>query len=101
MEYLRIWTEKDITEIQEHIIIVDDMLGFCPNCKKIGIELKELKTCPSCGREFRYVTSKEAKGGRYDIVMRMKKKLPDMPFIDYTDYERITGKKKAEGLFNV
>ncbi len=101
MEYIRIWKEMDIKEIQDHIIMVDDMLGFCPGCKKIGIDLKDLTDCPSCGRKFKYVTSNEAKGGKIDIVMRIRRKLPDLTFVDYLDYERLTGKKKAEDLFKV
>ena len=98
---MRIWTEVDLKDIQDHIIMVDDMLGFCPKCKKIGIDLKELDNCPSCETEFKYVTSKEAKGGKKDIVLRIRKKLPDLTFVDYDDYLNLTGKKKAEGLFNV
>ncbi|MCU0848087.1 MAG: hypothetical protein MUD12_09395 [Spirochaetes bacterium] len=101
MEYIRIWTEVDIKDIQDHIIMVDDKLGFCPQCKKIGIEIREIRKCPSCGREFRYVTSVESKNGKPDIVNRIRKKLPDLAFVDYDDYERITGKKKAESLFKV
>jgi hypothetical protein len=101
MGYIRIWNEVDIHEIQEHIIMVDDMLGFCPKCKKIGIDLKELKKCPACATEFKYVTSKEAKGGRGDIVMRIRKKLPHLTFVDYDDYDRQTGKEKAESLFKI
>ncbi len=101
MDYLRIWTEADIDEIKEHIVIVDDSFGHCPNCKKIGIPLKELTKCPECGREFRFVTSKEAQGGKHDIVMRTRKKLPAMKFVDYNDYERVTGKKGAESLFKI
>jgi uncharacterized Zn finger protein (UPF0148 family) len=101
MEYMRIWNEVDVKDIESHIIIVDDKFGHCPGCKKIGIELKDLKKCPSCGREFRYVTSKEAQGGKFDIVTRTRRKLPELVFVDYADYERETGKKKAESLFKV
>jgi hypothetical protein len=101
MEYLRIWTEVDLKDIEDHIIIVDDKYGHCPACKKIGIELKELKKCPSCGRDFKYVTSKEAQGGKFEIVMRTKRKLPGLTFVDYSDYEHELGKKKAGSLFKV
>ncbi|TFH43857.1 MAG: hypothetical protein E4G96_00020 [Chrysiogenales bacterium] len=101
MEYMRVWTEVDIKAIEEHIIFVDDKYGHCPGCKKIGIELRDMKSCPSCGRVFRYVTSKEARGGKMDIVMRTKKKLPSLTFVDYNDYEHVLGKNKAAGLFNV
>ena len=45
MDYIRIWTEMDIKEIEEHILMVDDLLGFCPGCKKIGIGLSSLEKC--------------------------------------------------------
>jgi hypothetical protein len=101
MEYMRIWNEVDIKDVESRIIIVDDKFGHCPGCKKIGIELKDLIKCPSCGREFKYVTSKEAQGGKFDIVNRTRKKLPNLVFVDYGDYEREVGKKKAASLFKV
>jgi uncharacterized Zn-finger protein len=101
MEYMRVWKEISVEDVQNHIIMVEDKFGHCPGCKQIGIELKELKKCPGCGREFKYVTSKDARGGKTDIVSRTRKKLPDLIFVDYDDYERVTGKKKAESLFNI
>jgi len=101
MEYMRVWTEIEVDDVQKHIIMVEDKFGHCPGCKQIGIELKDLKKCPGCGREFKYVTSKDAKSGKTEIVMRTKKKLPDLIFVDYDDYDRVTGKKKAESLFNI
>jgi hypothetical protein len=100
MNYIRIWTEIDLQEIEDHIIMVDDILGFCPGCKKIGIELTNLTNCPSCDREFKYVTSKEAKGNKRAIIPRIRKKLPNLIFIDYDDYYHFTGEKNAKRLFN-
>ena len=101
MGHVRIWHEVDIAEIKEHIVMVDDKYAHCPNCKKIGLEIKELKKCPSCGREFKYATSKEATGGKVEIVTRTLKKMPGIIFVDYDDYEHATGKQKAESLFKV
>jgi hypothetical protein len=103
MDFIRIWTEVDIKEVINHIIIVDDKFGFCTGCKEIGIKIDNLTNCPKCNREFKYVSSREAKGGAkgIDIVMRIKKKLPALTFIDYDDYERATTKNKADSLFNV
>ena len=101
MEYIRVWKEIDIEDVKNHIIMVEDKFGHCPGCKQIGIELKELKKCPGCGRAFKFATSKDARGGKVDIVVRTRKKLPDLVFVDYDDYERVTGKKKAESLFNI
>jgi uncharacterized Zn finger protein (UPF0148 family) len=101
MEQLRIWQEISIDEIKEQIVIVDDTFGHCPNCKEIGIELKGLTHCPSCSREFNYVTSKEASHGKHDIVVRIRKKLPHMTFVDYDDYIKAVGQKDAQNLFSV
>ena len=101
MEHMRVWKEISVEDVQNHIIMVEDKFGHCPGCRQIGIELKELKNSPRCGRTFKYVTSKDARGGKTDIVGRTRKKLPDLIFVDYDDYERVTGKKKAESLFNI
>lgn len=102
MEYIRIWTELDIKSIEDHIVVVDDKFGFCPGCKEIGIKLDGLKVCPKCGREFKYVTARESRGPRgHEMIARTRRRLPNMSFVDYDDYERLTGRKKAEGLFNV
>ena len=100
MEYLRIWNNVDITEIENNIVTIDDKFGFCPGCKEMGIKLDNLKDCPNCGREFKYMTSREAKGANGHIfVKRAFTKLPDLIFVDFDDYERVTSKKKAEDLF--
>ncbi len=101
MEYMRIWKEVDMQDVKDHIIMVDDQRGFCPGCKQLNIDIKTAKKCPGCGREFKYVTAAESSGGKADIVIRLKKKLPDLVFVDYNDYEKLLGKKKAESLFNV
>jgi hypothetical protein len=101
MDIARVWKQIDVKEIQEKILIVDEILGFCPGCKEIGIKLEGIKHCPKCGREFRYVTSREAVRGDGAIVFvqRVMKKLPDLIFIDYHDYEYLTAKKKTQELF--
>lgn len=101
MEYMRIWNEVNIEEIKESLVVVDDILAHCPNCKKIGIELADLKKCPACGRIFKYMTSKETVSGKPEIVTRIRKKLPHLIFVDYGDYVRVTGKKGAESLFKI
>ncbi len=102
MEIMRIWTQVNTKEIQDSILIVDEKFGFCPACKEIGIKLDSLKKCPKCRREFKYVTSRDAKTGDKGIsfITRLMNKLPELTFVDYEDYEYISRKKKAEGLFS-
>ncbi len=100
MEYLRTWAEIDVKEIEDHIIVVDDKFGFCPGCREIGIRLENLIECPKCGRSIKYVTSRDARGGKaHEIVSRTRKKLPQLVFVDYDDYDRLVSKKKADDLF--
>ncbi|HDP79869.1 MAG TPA: hypothetical protein ENN21_03395 [Spirochaetes bacterium] len=100
MDYMRTWTELDIKEVEEHIVVIDDKFGFCPGCREIGIGLENLSLCPKCGRELKYATSREARGAKAaEAVARARRKLPNLVFIDYDDYERLTSKKKAADLF--
>ncbi len=100
MEFIRIWSEVDLQDIENHIIIVDDKFGFCPGCREIGIQIEGITKCPKCGRELKYVTARESKGPRgFEMAARVRKKLPHLAFVDYDDYERLTSKKKAESLF--
>lgn len=102
MDFLRIWEKADTKEIQNSILVIDDKFGFCPACKELGIAIDNIKNCPKCKREFKYVTSREARGGEKSVafVARTMKKLPHLIFVDYEDYEYITRKKKAEDLFS-
>ena len=76
MNFLRIWTEIDVSEIKNSILTVDDKFGFCPGCKEIGIKLEKLKDCPKCGRNFKYVSSRESKGPNgHKFVERTRKNL--------------------------
>ena len=85
MDIIRIWTEIDTDEIKESIIIVDDKFGFCPACKEMGIKLEGLSNCPQCKREFKYITSRDARGGSkaIEFIRRVRKKLPDLTFVEY------------------
>ncbi len=100
MGFIRIWNEIEIKEIADHIIMVDDQFGFCPGCNEFGIKLANLKKCPKCEREFKYVSSRDARGGKgFEMAKRTRKKLPHLTFVDYDDYERLTSKDKAADLF--
>jgi len=99
MELIRIWQEVNISDITNHIVLVDDKFGHCPNCKKIGIVLTDLTHCPSCNREFKFVSSKDSRHGKHEIVTRSLQKLPNMKFVDYDDYERAVSKDKLGNLF--
>ncbi len=101
-EYLRIFQEFDIEEVKKHLIIMGDLSGDCGACRSLGIDSYTAKTCPECGTEFKYATSRRLEthpGERFSIVRRLKNKRPELIFVDYTDYSKTLGQKKARDFF--
>lgn len=101
-ELLRIWQYYDIEEVSKHILILGDVTGDCGACRELGIAYLEARECPKCKANFRYVTSRRLEthpGERFQIVGRLKEKRPELAFIDYEDYKRTLGRKKARDFF--
>jgi hypothetical protein len=102
MDFIRIWKEIDVDEIEKYLVIVDDIQGFCPSCKKAGIKYEDLAACPSCTREFRYATLRE-KGDAHtlsQLVAKLTKKVPSLSIVDGNDYNTAINRKKTKSLFN-
>ena len=102
MEYLRIYKAFEIAEVQQHLLIMGDLSGDCANCRALGINPYEAEKCPECGAEFKYVTSRRLEthpSERFQLVRRVFGKRPHWLFIDYTDYTKTLGQKKARDFF--
>ena len=101
MDMIRIWKEVDIKEIQSHLVLLDDIQGYCPSCKKTGIKYDSLKKCPSCGIEFTYAGLREKTDTRQgtQTIAKIKKNAPWLTVIDYADYTHILDRSKAQSLF--
>lgn len=101
-EFLRIYQEFDIEDVRKHLLIWGDLSADCGACRMLGIDVYTAKQCPECSAEFKYVSSRRIEthpGERFQIVRRMKEKRPDLIFIDYTDYSKTLGQKKARDFF--
>jgi len=101
-DYLRVYQEFDIEEVTKHLLIVGDLTSDCASCRALGIDSYTAKDCPECHTEFKYLTSRRSENfpaERFQIVKRFKEKRSDLIFIDYTDYIKLTGKKKARDFF--
>ena len=99
-QYIRIWKTLDIREIESRLLIAGDTLGDCASCRCLGISY-EKTSCPQCKTEFKYVTSRRIESHpseSFRIVERLKTKRPDLVFIDYSDYKRLSGKLKGRDL---
>ena len=100
--YIRIWQACVPEEITKHLLIVGDITADCANCRELGIEYAQARTCPKCGADFRFIAARNT--GKIDRnrganVRRIKERRPDLTFIDYEDYREITGKQQARDFF--
>jgi hypothetical protein len=101
-EYLRVYQEFDIEEVKKHLLILGDLSADCAACRMLGIDGYTAKHCPQCQTEFKYLTSRRIEthpGERFQIVRRMREKRPDLIFLDYTDFSKTLGQKKARDFF--
>ena len=101
-EFLRTWQVFDVEEVQKHLLILGDLTGDCASCRELGIHYQEARECPKCKTGFKYVTSRRLEtnpGERFQIASRLRDKRPDLVFIDYDDYKRTLGRKKARDFF--
>ena len=101
-EFLRTYREYDIEEVKNHLLIMGDLSGDCAACRELGIDSYTAKTCPKCGTTFKYLTSRRLEahaGERFQLVRRMQEKRADLIFIDYTDFSKTLGQKKARDFF--
>jgi hypothetical protein len=102
-DVVRVWKRMCFEEISKHLLNVGDSLGNCESCKELGLAYATVTHCPSCGTEFKYVTSRNASGtgdGRFHVVKQFLKKRQDLVYIDYDDYKKIAGRDQAKKFFN-
>jgi len=101
-EFLRTWQQFDIEEVEKHLLMVGDVSGDCAACRELGISYQGAKECPRCKTIFKYMTSRRLEthpGERFQVVSRLRQRRPDLIFIDYEDYKRTAGRKKAREFF--
>lgn len=99
--FIRVYQEHDLEEIKRQLLLVGDLSADCGACRELGLNVADA-TCKSCGVAFKYVTSRRADTNaaeRFKIVKRIKEKRPDLIFIDYGDYDKLLGQKKAREFF--
>lgn len=101
-ELLRTWQHFNVEEVEKHLLIIGDVTGDCAACRQLGISYLEAKECPKCKTLFKYVTSRRLEthpGERFQIVGRLRERRPELVFIDYEDYKRTLGRKRARDFF--
>ena len=101
-EYLRTFKPYDIEDVQQHLLIMGDLSADCASCRQLGLG-GTVASCPNCGTQFKYLTSRRFEnhpGERFQIASRLREIRPELVFIDYEDYKRTLGRKKARDFFH-
>lgn len=94
---IRIWKELDIDDIKEHLFVMGDLSGNCNKCSEIGLS-EALAMCPKCQAEFRYFAFRQPETNM-SKMMKIRVARPDLIFVDYQDFKKITGSLKAKEFF--
>jgi len=97
--YIRVWRQEDVALIKQHLLVVGDVSGDCANCKHIGIDYRTSQTCPNCKTEFKYIASRSNVTDYGGIVHKIKNARPELVFIDFNDFKRMSEKNKAREFF--
>lgn len=101
-DFLRVFQPFDIEDVKKHLLIMGDLAGDCASCRALGLDFYQATQCKECGTPFKYLTSRRLEanpGERFGLARRMREKRPDLIFIDYTDYTKLIGQKKARDFF--
>ena len=101
-EFLRTYRQYNIEEVKAHLLIMGDLSGDCGACRALGIDSYTAVSCPQCGTPFKYATSRRLEanpGERFQWARRAHERRPDLVLIDYTDYSKTIGQKKARDFF--
>lgn len=102
-EFIRLWIQEDTELIGKHLLIVGESYSDCGNCRQLGLDFTKVKRCPECNTEFKYITSRYAGGGaadRFRWLRRITEQRPELPFVDYDDYQKHMSRHKARDIFS-
>ena len=91
--YIRVWQYLDLFEVQKHLLICGDPTGNCANCREVGINIQDTKSCPACKTEFKYIATR-VKGSTFQ-AKRLKAKRPDLIAIDFSDFKDAQARSEA------
>jgi hypothetical protein len=95
-KFIRVYQEQDVSEISQHLLVYGDLSASCENCKAIDLKL-DMKQCPSCQTEFKYISFRNVKS-HYPKMKKIMGERPGVLIIDFDDYKKCIGAIKAENF---
>lgn len=101
-EFLRTFKKYDLEAVNQAILICGDLKADCGACQELGLDPAKVTECPNCGIHFKYISSRRMEqhpGERFQLARKLSEKRPDLELVDYSDYIKMIGKKKARDFF--
>ncbi len=92
-KFLRVYKKMDIHEIKKHLLIYGDLSAQCAECQAMDIKL-DMTACPKCGTPFKYIAFRNVRQ-HLPKLQKIHESRPEVQFVDFDDYTRITGELKA------
>lgn len=87
----------DFNFVKSHLLVYGALAGNCAFCKAMDIKL-DARQCPQCKAEFHYIAFQNVKD-HMPKMLRLTDERPDLVFVDYDDFKKIEGARKAENFF--
>ncbi|MCR9142275.1 MAG: hypothetical protein NXI24_08480 [bacterium] len=98
---VRVWQTLNVSDVRQHLLLVDDLYGSCGNCKQLGLNYVKDTQCSGCGTIFRYLATKLRNPADVaKILGRIKKESLKLTVIDRDDFERAEAKDAINNLFS-
>lgn len=95
---IRIYQDVEIDQVKKHLMLIDDLYGSCANCKNLGLNFVQDRTCPQCNTTFEYLATRSpSETGK--ILSRIRAEKLPLKLIDRGDYDKAVAGDALGGLF--
>ncbi len=96
--FVRIWQEVKVNDIEQHLLVIGELSAECYNCHNLGLPVSAT-ACPQCQARFKYLGFRRT----VDIqaVKRFKDMHPSLIMIDFQDFKKLVSKSDARKLLDL
>jgi len=96
---VRTTKEFDLEDICSHLLVVGELTGDCFNCKELGLDYANIKKCPKCSAEFKFIASRR-QNFNLKFLFQLKNKRPDLEYIEFIDLKHHKDREKARDFLS-
>jgi len=96
-KFIRVYRKMDLEEVKAHLLICGDLSAHCGNCNDMNLKI-DMQGCPECRTEFKYIAFRNIRENMVKLL-KLSESRPQVTFIDFDDFKKITGELKAQEFF--